>query len=59
MNHYSIENRTSGHCFGIYSGDDERAALDAFARDAGYRDHDDACQAAPCANIVAVVVDED
>lgn len=59
MNHYRIENSANGHCFGVYAGDDERAALDACARDAGYRDHDHAQSVAPCPDIVAVVVDED
>jgi hypothetical protein len=39
MNRYQIENTASGVVFGIYEGETEREALDALARDAGYKDH--------------------
>lgn len=42
MNSYHITNRTSGADLGIYDGDTLEAALDAMARDAGYRDRADA-----------------
>ena len=39
MSKYQIENTTSGVVFGIYEGETERDALDAMARDAGYKNH--------------------
>ena len=39
MAKYQIENTQSGVIFGVYEGEDEKGALDAFARDAGYRDY--------------------
>lgn len=38
---YRIES-TSGVVLGDYQGENEQAALDAMARDAGYRDYTDA-----------------
>lgn len=38
-NRYQIENTLSGVVFGVYEGDTEAEALDALARDAGYRDN--------------------
>lgn len=40
---YSICNQTSGADLGEFEGDTEQEALDAFARNAGYNDHADAC----------------
>jgi hypothetical protein len=41
MNKYRISNTASGVEFGIYEGANESEALDAMARDAGYKDHTD------------------
>ena len=43
MTIYAITNQTSGHFFGYYEADNEAAALDKLARDAGYSDYDEAC----------------
>ena len=39
---FSITNRVSGHCFGVYPGETPEQALDALAVDAGYADHAEA-----------------
>lgn len=54
VKNYLIMNSTSGVVFGIYSGDDESAALDAYARDAGYPDFSAACAVSPSSDIVAI-----
>ena len=43
MKTYQISNRTSGVILGTYRAEDERGALNAMAKDGGYRDHAAAC----------------
>jgi hypothetical protein len=47
MNVYEIVNRQSGESLGAYEADDEQGALDALARDAGYKDDADMCRQVP------------
>lgn len=35
---------SAGVVLGVYEGENEQQAFDALARDAGYRDHANACQ---------------
>ena len=44
---WRIDNTISGVVLGEWRGENERAALEAMARDAGYADHAEACQQAP------------
>lgn len=44
MSQYEISNRSSGQILGTYIGATHWEALDAMARDAGYRDYAQACQ---------------
>lgn len=46
MPQYEISNRISGQTLGTYIGETCWEALDAMARDAGYRDYSQACQEA-------------
>ena len=55
---FRIYNRTSGQELGTYDGDTETDALDAMARDAGYRDFADACDTVGGDGVVAEKLDE-
>ena len=41
MAKFQITQKTSGQIIGTFEADDERGALDAMARDAGYEDFED------------------
>ncbi len=56
MTTYTITNILSGIVLGDYDAHDEQGALDAMARDAGYVDYTDACEAAPVADGEITVV---
>lgn len=45
MSYYKITNTMSGVFLGVYEADDVDGALDAMARDAGYRDYEHAYRA--------------
>ena len=59
MNRYLITNKASGAVLGVYQGTDAADALDCYARDAGYRDYDDACLVGSGASVAATLVDDD
>jgi len=43
MKKFQIVNLDSGTVLGVYEGENEKEALDAMARDAGYFDYHEAC----------------
>jgi hypothetical protein len=47
MARFKIEHTVSGTELGEFEADDEQGALDAIAREAGYRDHAEASAVAP------------
>lgn len=53
---YRIINTASGLDLGTYEADSAEKALDAMARDAGYRDYAEACEVADGREIVATEV---
>lgn len=59
MRYWKITNRFSGLVLGIYGGEDEHAALDTMARDAGYADHAASCEVVPMADDELIVEEVD
>ena len=57
MENFEISNATSGAVLGVYHAENEAAALDMMARDAGYSDYTDAQSVAP-AEFSEVIVNE-
>jgi hypothetical protein len=47
MKTFEIGNRYSGVILGVYAGQDQFAAIDAMARDAGYTDYKTLCAVVP------------
>ena len=43
MAKFEITSKVSGQVAGVYEGESEDDAIDAYARDAGYKDFRDAC----------------
>lgn len=59
MTTYRISNRLSGATLGSYEADSPDGALEAMAREAGYADYAQACEAAPVQDGEIVVSEVD
>lgn len=59
MAKFNICNQLSGVDMGTYEGETADDALDAMARDVGYRDYAEACKVAPVADGEIIVEEVD
>jgi hypothetical protein len=59
MTVYRITNTRSGLDLGIYHADTPDGALEALARDAGYRTYEDMCDVAPGADLEVVELEDE
>lgn len=59
LHNFRIINTQSGLDMGIFQARDEDHALDLMAQEAGYRDHDHACEEADCDDLKVIELDDD
>lgn len=59
LHNFRIINTNSGLDMGIFQARDEDHALDLMAQEAGYRDHDHACEVADCDGLEVIELDDD